>query len=229
MSAMDVRVISIGALGAHPLWHEREPVRTGHSTTTLIRSGSRVLLVDPGLPGPVVAARLRERAGIGPEQVTDVFLTRMHLETRRGIEAFEHAEWWVSETEREGVGMRMALNLKDAMDGDDAELVAQLEHEVAIISRCRAAPDRPVPGVDLFPLAGITPGLTGLLVAEPTRTILICGDAVATVEHLEAGKVLSPAADTDQARESFAEAVEIADLLILGRDNVVINPTKRAF
>ena len=50
-----------------------------------------------------------------------------------------------------------------------------------------------------------------------------------TVEHLETGKVLLPAADADQARESFAEAVEIADQLVLGRDNLVVNPARRAF
>ena len=60
---MDVRVISIGALAAHPLWDEREPARTGHATTSLIRTGKRVIVVDPGLPGAVLAARLSERAG----------------------------------------------------------------------------------------------------------------------------------------------------------------------
>jgi glyoxylase-like metal-dependent hydrolase (beta-lactamase superfamily II) len=226
---MDVRVISIGALAAHSLWGEREPVRAGHATSTLIRSGERAILVDPGLPGPAIVSRLLERAGIGPEAITDVFLTRMHIETRRGIEAFERADWWLSEPEREHVGTRMALSLKNAADGDDEELIAQLEREVAIIQRCKAAPDRLAPGVDLFPLHGVTPGLTGLLIVEPTRTVLVCGDAVATVEHLEAGQVLSGAADTDQARESFAEAVEIADVLVLGRDNAVSNPTKRGF
>jgi glyoxylase-like metal-dependent hydrolase (beta-lactamase superfamily II) len=181
------------------------------------------------LPGPVVVARLRERAGIGPEAITDVFLTRMHIDTRRGIDAFDQAAWWLAEPEREHVGTLMALNLRAAADGDDEELIAQLEREVAIIQRCKAAPDRLAPGVDLFPLHGVTPGLTGLLIVEPTRTVLVCGDAIATVEHLEAGKVLSGAADTDQARESFAEAVEIADVLVLGRDNVVANPTKRGF
>ena len=42
---MDVRVISIGALPAHPLWSEKAPVRTGHATTTVIRSRDRVILV----------------------------------------------------------------------------------------------------------------------------------------------------------------------------------------
>ena len=75
----------------------------------------------------------------------------------------------------------------------------------------------------------MTPGLCGLVVATPRFTTLICGDAVPTLEHLEEGKVLSGAADVDKARESFAEVIEIADLIILGRDNVVVNPTKRPF
>lgn len=226
---MDIRVISIGALAAHPLWDEREPTRTGHATTSLIRTEDRTIIVDPGLPAPVLGARLQERAGIDAEQVTDVFLTRMHIDTRRGLDAFADATWWLSDAEREFIGTRMAMSLKDAADGDDVELIAQLQREVAIIQRCKTVEDRLVSGVDLFPLPGITPGLTGLLIPEPTRTTLICGDAVATVEHLESGKVLLPASDADQARESFAEAIEIADLLVLGRDNVVVNPARQAF
>jgi hypothetical protein len=41
--------------------------------------------------------------------------------------------------------------------------------------------------------------------------------------------VLSSAANVQLARESFAEAVEIADYLVLGRDNFVTNPTKKPF
>ena len=41
--------------------------------------------------------------------------------------------------------------------------------------------------------------------------------------------MLSGAADVEQARESFQEAVEIADVLIPGRDNLIVNPTKRPF
>ena len=41
--------------------------------------------------------------------------------------------------------------------------------------------------------------------------------------------VLQQAIDVIRARESFGEAVEIADYLILGRDNLVPNPIKRPF
>ncbi len=97
---------------------------------------------------------------------------------------------------------------------------------MAIVQRTVAAPDRLAPGVDLFPLHGVTPGSTGLLLPTTGATVLVAGDAVPTVEHLAAGQVLSPAYDLEAARESFAEAVEIADWIVCGRDNLVPNQTR---
>jgi glyoxylase-like metal-dependent hydrolase (beta-lactamase superfamily II) len=77
--------------------------------------------------------------------------------------------------------------------------------------------------VDLFPLPGVTPGLCGLLAAEPRRTTVVCGDAIPTVEHLEQAQVPRNSFDARLAMESFKEAVEIADILVLGRDNLVLN------
>jgi hypothetical protein len=37
------------------------------------------------------------------------------------------------------------------------------------------------------------------------------------------------AVDLEKAQESFTDAVEVADMLVLGRDNLVVNPTKRPF
>lgn len=228
---MDVRVISIGTLAAHPLWGEREPVRTGHATTTLIRAGDRVILVDPGLPAPVIAARLLERAGLMPDRITHVFLTSFHPDTRRGIRAFDAATWWISEAEREAVGVPLAATLREAHDKGDDDLVRTLEEEVAILRKCRPAPDQIAVDkgerVDLFPLHGVTPGLSGLLLARHRGTTVVCGDAIPTVEHLEQGRILPDVHDVEAARESFAEAVEIADAMILGRDNVVDNPSRR--
>jgi glyoxylase-like metal-dependent hydrolase (beta-lactamase superfamily II) len=232
---MDVRVVSIGALGSHPLRGERAAVRTGHGTTTLIQVDKKKILVDPGLPEAIVVARLEERAGLKPGDITHVFLTSFNPELRRGILAFEAATWWIGSEEREQIGAAMVSKLYEAAEEGDDGLREALELEVAILRRCESAPDV-LAGegggakgkVDLFPLPGVTPGLCGVLVTTPRFGILICGDAIPTVEHLEEGKVLA-AADVEKARESFAEAVEVADLLILGRDNVAVNPTKRPF
>lgn len=226
---MEYRVISIGALDAHPLWNERAPVRTGHATTTLVRSGEANILVDPGLPGQVIEARLAERAGLKPADITHVFLTSFRPDVRRGIERFENAAWLISEAEREGMGVPLVQSLQRAAEGDDDELKHALERDVAILQKCRAAPDEIAPGVSVFPLPGVTPGMCGLLLAHPRFTVLICGDAIPTVEHLEQGSVVRWAVDVKAANESFAEAVEIADLLVLGRDNLTVNPVKRPF
>ncbi|TVQ30003.1 MAG: MBL fold metallo-hydrolase [Phycisphaeraceae bacterium] len=226
---MDLRVISIGVLAAHPLWDERSPVRTGHATTTLIRSGDATILVDPGLPGPILQARLAERANLKPADITHVFLTSFRPDTTRGLDAFPEAVWWISEAEREGVGVPLAQTLRQASDQGDAEIVKALERDIGLLQRCRPAPDNLAPHVDLFPLPGVTPGLCGLLVSEPGHTILVAGDAVPTAEHMERGMVLPQCASLEKARESLLEAVEIADLLVLGRDNVVVNRGRRPF
>ncbi|HYF14636.1 MAG TPA: MBL fold metallo-hydrolase [Phycisphaerales bacterium] len=234
---MDFRVVSIGAMSAHPLWKERAGVRTGHATTTLVTAGKKRILVDPGMPPQVIAARLQERTGLSPGDVTDVFLTSFNPECRRGISLFDRARWLIHETEREVVGSGLATALKDLVTRSDAQggvrkdesLLEVLEADVAILKRCEPAPASLAPHVDVFPMAGVTPGLAGLLLESPRFTTIICGDAIPTVEHLEQGVVPQSAPDLEQARASFEEAVEIADLLVLGRDNVVVNPTKKPF
>lgn len=236
---MDTRIISIGTLPANPLWGEKPGagIRTGHATTTLIRSGKRAILVDPGLPEIIIAARLGERANLSPRDITHVFLTSFKPDTRRALGGehglFDKATWWISEAEREGVGVPLARRLQDAARQGDPEIAAALQREVAILKRCEPAPDRLAEHVDLFPLPGVTPGLSGVLIAKPAGagggTILVCGDAIATIEHLERGMVLHGAVDVPRAQESFREAVEIADVLILGRDNLIVNPVRRGF
>jgi glyoxylase-like metal-dependent hydrolase (beta-lactamase superfamily II) len=221
---LDFRVISIGTLAAHPLWGERQPVRAGHSTCTLIRVGPEVILVDPGLAEAALLQRLSERANIGPGEVTAVFLTSFHPDTHRGIGAFEKVPWYINKSEREAVGVPMVTALRHAIEHGNAELQEAIRSEVEMLERCREAPDELGPGVDVFPLPGVSPGLCGLLLEHPGATTMVCGDAVATVEHLQKDQVLPWAANIEAAKASFAEAVEIADWLILGRDNLVPSP-----
>ncbi len=49
---------------------------------------------------------------------------------------------------------------------------------------------------------------------------------MATSEHLEQGQVLASSWNREQALESFKEAIEIADVLVLGRDNAIPNPIR---
>jgi glyoxylase-like metal-dependent hydrolase (beta-lactamase superfamily II) len=233
---MHYRIISIGALSQHPLWERQLPERSAHATTTLIESDDRLILVDPALPAEALGARLLERAGRQLTEITDVFLTNFRPAHRRALTKLDHARWWISEAERETIGVNLVGQLQKLREHEDlgegepgSDTLAMLERDIATLRNCKPAPDRLASQVDLFPLPGFTPGTCGLLLGFTQATVLIAGDAVPTVEHLRRGQVLTGAYDIAHARESFAEAVEIADWLIAGHDNVLPNPTKLGF
>lgn len=221
---MEFRIISIGALAVHELWTHQGAARTAHATTTLVISGHRRIVVNPGLPPQVAAARLGERAGLMPEDISDVFLTSFRPDHCWGLPAFPNAAWHVAEAEREVVGR---LLIERFQEERDEEARAALQQEIALLQKCKAAPDTLAEHVDLFPVHGYTPGACGLLLSHPQTTTLIAGGAVATVEHLEQGRVVKGAYDIEQAQESLLEAVEIADVIVPGFDNVLFNPVRR--
>lgn len=221
---MDYRIISIGTLSVHELWEHQGPPRTPHATTTLITAGDRRILVDPGLPAQAIAARLTERSGLKPEDISDVFLTNFRPAHRAGLSAFPNARWLISENEREAVGRALIEQFQRSEDDSTRKL---LEEEIALLKRCQAAPDQLAPNVDLFPLPGFTPGTCGLILSHPRTTTVIAGDACATSEHGERGRVLRNAYDLDKAQESLVEVLEIADAIVPGHDNVMFNPMQQ--
>ncbi len=224
---MDYRIISIGALSRHELWNEAGATRSAHSTCTLIRSEKRVILVDPGLPAQIIGARLAERAGIELKQVTDVFMTNFRPAHRWGLNGLEHADWYVSEAERETMGVRLVEQFqREEKESDSWEI---LKRDIELLQKCKAAPDQLARGVDLFPSYGFTPGTCGLLLALPGHTVVVAGDAIATQEHLEQGRVLRGAYDAQAAMDSMVEIVEIADLIIPGHDNIQVNRSRRQY
>lgn len=225
--SVDVRLVSLGALAAHPLRGEKGDVRPGHLTTSVVIAGDKRILVDPSLPGRVLAERLDERTGLKPDEITDVFLSSFRPIGRRGLELFEDANWLISERERESVGVALVEGYQKAEEANDRDLEATLRQEIAILQRCSAATDSLEEGVDLFPLPGVTPGFAGLLVPHAQWTMVIASDAVPTIEHLEAGQVLANVHEIETAQESLAEVVEIADFIIAGRDGLIPNPLRR--
>jgi len=205
-------IISIGTLSRNRLWNETEELRTAHATTTLIRSGKRNILVDPGLPSAILAARLQERSGLRPEQIDTIFLTNFRPAHRAGLDAFAKAKLLIHENEIAFATTRLS------QAGDPGKF------DLAILHRLSAAPDKLADGVDLFPLFGYTPGTCGLLVTTPATTTLIAGDAVPTQEHFLAGQALPDTHDIKAAHESMSEVYEIADLIVPGHDNIFVNP-----
>lgn len=215
-------IISIGCLSRNKLWGETDVVRTPHATTTLIRSGKRNILVDPGLPPVVLAARLQERAGLKPDQIDTIFLTNFRPSHRGGLSAFPKAKVLLSEREQQSTHDRLANWIAQAPPDDiDRKLLVD---EMKLLDSMHVAPDKLADNVDLFPLPGYTEGTCGLLLSLPTLTVLLAGDAVPTLDHFLAGQTLPDAQDFATALEALREAYEIADLIIPGHDNLFLNP-----
>jgi glyoxylase-like metal-dependent hydrolase (beta-lactamase superfamily II) len=222
MSSVRVDIISIGTLDRNRLWGETESLRTAHATTTLVRSGARHVLIDPGLPAPALAARLYERTGLTADKIETVFLTSFRPEHRAGLGLFKNAKWLIHEIEQQSAAQTLTRLIDEAPEEDDDRRAMQ--EELALLERMSTPEDRLADYIDLFPLFGVTQGNCGLLVAAPTSTILIAGDAVPTQDHFLAGQVLPDASDIRTAQESLQEVYEIADLIVPGHDNLFMNP-----
>lgn len=221
---MDFRIVSIGTLSSHPHWDEPSEVRTGHATTTVIKTDDAVLLVDPSLPAQMVDAKLYERWGLRLANVTDVFLTSFDADRTRTLDGLAHAKWYMHEPEIERAKQDACESLQH-VERDD-ELEEFLEGQLKKLDLFQVPDDHFMSGVDLFPLHGHTLGTCGLLLPTPKRTIVIAGDAVPTREHLERLTVLPSTTDIESAQDSMKECVEIADIIVPGRDNILLNPLR---
>jgi len=222
-STFSVSVISIGTMACNDLWKEKQPVRTAHATTTLITTADKQILIDPALPSAALEQRIAERTGLKPSDVTDVFLTCWRPAHRRALRLFSEARWWMAEAER-AVAKQMLDVTSSRIGPDQDEPRSLVDDDIATLARTADAPDKLAPGVDLFPLAGFTPGQAGLIVSMAESTIVIAGGAVATREHFLAGKVTPDCYDVKAAMASLAEIYEIADIIVPGYDNQFNNP-----
>src|SRR5439155_3407832 len=171
MPSVRVDIISIGTLSRNRLWNEQVAVRTAHATTTLVRSGKRHILVDPGLPAPALGARLFERTGLRAEQIDTVFLTDFRPAHRAGLALFQNTKVFIHEVEQQAVAQHLRRMLDEA-PAEDLDRKVFVE-ELRLVEKLHPAPDRLAEQVDLFPLFGYTPGTCGLLVAAATSTTLI--------------------------------------------------------
>ncbi len=223
--ALSFDVISIGCLSRNRLWREQQAVRAAHATTTVIRDAGQTILVDPSLPAELIVHRLDERTGLKPEQIDRVFLTSFQPVHRRGLTAFDRAEWLMYPDEIEAFKTHLQQVLATGADADQ-EQMDLIRQELRLLERIEPAPDKLTKAAHLFPTPGITPGSCSLLLVPTTTTIAVAGDAVINRDYLEHGRVYERCTDATQATQSLAEVIEIADLIVCGHDNLVVRQTR---
>ena len=216
-------IISVGTLSHNRLWDESAPVRSSHATTTLVRDEGRTILVDPSLPAALLETRYDERTGGTLADVTDVFCTTLRPVHRRGIGAFEDANWWADETEIETYISHLT-GLLDSAEQLNPEDVNGIEADLALLGRFAAAPEKFTRQVQFYPLRGASPGSAGLLLTPATSTVVIAGDAAVTAQHVLAGQVWKGCFDTEAALAALTDMIELADVIVPGHDNILFTP-----
>jgi len=219
--SLTIDVVSIGTLSRNALWNELAAKRTAHATTTLIRDDGTAILVDPSLPPDVLRYRLDERTGLKPDDIDLVFLTSFLPVHRRGLELFDKATWSIGGVERETIIASLNGVMRGVGVGVEEVSYEEMQAELELLGRLEIAPDRLSPSVDAFPTFGPTPGHTSLLV-RAAKTVVVAGDAVVTRDHFAAGRVWERSCDAQQAKASFLELREIADVIVPGHDNIML-------
>ena len=110
-----------------------------------------------------------------------------------------------------------------ASEGAGQSVDELVEQEIALLSRLQPAPEKLTETIDLFPTIGTTPGHASLLVLLPQRTLAVAGDAIINKEYHQRGQAFEQHSNADAARAAIAELVEIADIIIPGHGDWILN------
>lgn len=210
-SALSYDVIVVGHLKWNPYFNEKEdnPPRGDPSTctSTLIcglddQGKAYRLLVDVTLRQSAedYYFDLNRRTGLLPNDITHCFITHAHFDHQIGINYFPRAIWMAA--------MPVAEELKESKHIDGKKVIG-VEREF-------------LPGVYAFPLPGHTAGLHGIAFECDKLRIVVAGDGVMTKNHLIHNTSMFES-DSAQAAETLRQLKDMADLIIPGHDNVIIN------
>ncbi len=199
-----VTIVNIGCLSMNRFWGEKERVRTGTATCTLVAAAGTNLLVDPS-PQPEELERLLfDRTGLKPDRIDAVFLTHHHGDHRYGLDLFAGAR-----------RLMAAAGL--------AEWRERSPDDAAVIDAFEPAAGRLPPGLRLLPTPGHTAGHCSLALGSPWGTLVVAGDAVMTPDFFAAEEGYHNSVDPAAAAETIRRIKREAALVIPGHGNILIN------
>lgn len=193
-------ILTLGCLSRNRYWGEEDAksYRRALCTSTLIETpqGARIL-VDPAVSGAALAQVLDERCGLRPEAVDYVYVTHRHGDHYVGMADLPRAVWL-------------------AAPGDAGEIRRALPQHA---KRIFAAGAEIVPGVQVLPLPGHTPGLAGLLFASEDGMVAVAGDSVMTRDFFKDRRGYYNSADFAASARSIDLLMEKADIVVPGHGN----------
>lgn len=192
-------IITIGNLSRNRYWGESEE-HALHSvicTCTVISGKDFNVIVDPSLEDDkAMSAELKRRRGLTLGDIDAVFVTHEHGDHHAGLENFHRAKWIA------GSEVSSLLNKIEKYDG-----------------RVESAGSTIFDAIDVVPAPGHTPGSHGLRFDYRGLSIFVAGDAVATKDFWDEGRMYFKALDMAESKRTMQKISSTSDIVVPGHDN----------
>ncbi|MEV4902157.1 N-acyl homoserine lactonase family protein [Citricoccus sp. NPDC055426] len=196
----------------------------------------RLILIDTGFHPAVGQRRGREllieplaalqRAGVHPDDITDVILTHFHYDHIGNAREFKKAHFYTSEAEYDYWVTQNGLHNGEApVESDELAVIEGIRAEGRLTLLPAEAPSAVVGGIRSLPLRGHTPGQIGLQVPTRGAPVFLTSDAAHTQEEIERDAPFHVFTDLRQMKQSMAAVRAMVDrqehILVLGHEKSV--------
>jgi glyoxylase-like metal-dependent hydrolase (beta-lactamase superfamily II) len=192
-------IITIGNLSRNRYWGESEE-KSLHSvicTTTVISGKDFHVIVDPSLKdGNAMAEELQRRTGLTPQKIDVVFVTHEHGDHHVGMANFPQAKWLASPIAAATINEKENYFKK-------VEPVGKTIFDI----------------IDVIPAPGHTPGTCGLRFDYRGLSVFVAGDAVATKDFWDEGRMYFKALDIEESKRTMEKIASISNIVVPGHDN----------
>ena len=196
-------IVTIGNLSRNRYWGESEE-RALHPvicTTTIITGKDFHVVVDPSLAdAKAMAAELKRRTGLTPEDIDVAFVTHEHGDHHCGLPAFPKAKWLAT-----------------------AEAASIINKNEKYGKMVESAGNTLLDAIDVVATPGHTPGTAGLRFDYRGLSVFVAGDAIATRDFWDEGTIYFKALDVEVAKQSYKKIDALSNIIVPGHDNYFVN------
>jgi glyoxylase-like metal-dependent hydrolase (beta-lactamase superfamily II) len=200
----------------------------------LVRGNGRTVLVDAGFyrdkflqrwkPAEFVTpAEAVKRAGVRPEDVTDIIVSHVHWDHADGVDLFPNARVWIQKEEYEHHVSPTGEPRDRAIDADDARMFASLTQR-GRVQLVNGDSTEIIPGITVFTGGKHTFGSQYATVRTKGGTVVVASDNLYLYENLDQRRPIAQTLDSLSnlaAQQRMTRLASAPRLIVPGHDPAV--------